>query len=259
MLGFKTYLLRLALRSSSIREFPSKAVFILAQEASIWAPGNGPFLATKVFRGERFASTRSQKTKKSSCSTPQDSQNKISQHESRNHIKAFFAQYPGFIYDPAYHYMDEFYRMTTQFGWNPRGTIEQEEKFRAARIKLNKASVLQFNEIYGTDENNIAAWKKLFANLGIGKAPKEVIACKSRVREFHTNLCDLVDNHTRGTQIRRFKNKVELRDYTLKTGKFFPQKDADAGGVLRFLLRHLFNPPSNLPTRPPYGKRKFLL
>ncbi|CAE6473717.1 unnamed protein product [Rhizoctonia solani] len=177
--------------------------------------------------------------------TPKNAEDKRSQYKPPPHIKNFFAQYPEFDYDPTKHYIDEFYRMTKQFRWNSKGTLEQQAKFRAARENVDRASVHQFNEIYGTDVDDHAAWQKIFEILRMGKAPKRIGACKRRVREYHANLCDLVHNHARGKGTKRFRSAEELRDYTIRTGKFFPQKHADAGGLLRFLLRHLLNPPSN--------------
>ncbi|KDN39894.1 hypothetical protein RSAG8_08545, partial [Rhizoctonia solani AG-8 WAC10335] len=241
--------MRLALRPCPIGGSPTKVGLSLG--ALLCIPNNTALPAAAM---SRFASTKSQKP--SGQPTPKGSQDKHSQRKPRSHIKQFFAKYPGFNYNPANHYMDEFYRMTTQFGWNSKGTLKQQEDFRAARVNIDKASVLQFNDIYGTDEDDPAAWQKLFDILRIGKAPKNIIACKGRVRDFHTNLCDLVEDHARGKRIKRFNDKEELREYTVRTGKFFPQKHADAGGLLRFLLRHFFNPPSDPPAHLLSGIRK---
>ncbi|EUC55553.1 hypothetical protein RSOL_120700 [Rhizoctonia solani AG-3 Rhs1AP] len=205
-------------------------------------PKNTVCFATVVTRGDRFAGKMPQKP--SSQSTPKGLQDKLMQRRSQVYIKKFFAQYPKFNYDPANHYMDEFYRMTKQFGWDSKGTFEQRARFRAARDKIDKASVLQFNEIYGTDEGDPAAWQTLFDILRIGKAPKNVADCKRRARAFHTNLCDMIENHSRGEPVQRFKTKEELKEYTIKTGKFFPLEHAEAGGLLKFLLRHILSPPS---------------
>ncbi|KAL5639378.1 hypothetical protein ACGC1H_006775 [Rhizoctonia solani] len=213
----------------------------LSLGALLSIPMNTVCFATTISRGGRFASIISQK--RSNRSTPKDSQNKPMQRKSKVYIKQFFAQYPRFNYNPANHYMNEFYRMTKQFGWDSKGTFEQQAQFRAARDKIDKASVLQFNEMYGTDEESLAAWQTLFDILGLGKAPKNVAACKRRARAFHTNLCDMIEDHARGRPIRRFDSKEELKEYTIKTGKFFPLEHAEAGGLLRFLLRHILSPP----------------
>ncbi|KEP46992.1 hypothetical protein V565_172310 [Rhizoctonia solani 123E] len=236
-------LMRLGICPCPIRS-SSKVPFSLG--ALYCIPKSTVCLATILSQGERFASTMPQKP--SSRSTPNNSQDKLMQRKSKVHIKQFFAKYPSFNYNPANHYMNEFYRMTKQFGWDSKGTFEQQVQFRAARDNIDKASVYQFNEIYGMDEDDLLAWQTLFEVLGIRKAPKNVIACKRRAREFHTNLCDMIENHARGKPIQRFKSKEELKEYTVKTGKFFPQKHAEAGGLLRFLLRHIINPPSNMPT-----------
>lgn len=101
-----------------------------------------------------------------------------SQAELRTHLESFFAKYQGFKYDPTKPYMDEFYRMTTQFGWNSKSA-----EFQQARQGLNEASVLQFNEIFGKDEKDLAAWRNLCSVLEIANIPKSLDGCKS-VRNY---------------------------------------------------------------------------
>jgi hypothetical protein len=52
------------------------------------------------------------------------------------------------------------------------------------------------------------------------------------------NLVDLVDPC--GRDIDLFSSLEELRVYTKKNGKYFPKESAYAGGVLKFLLREIF-------------------
>ena len=56
---------------------------------------------------------------------------------------------------------------------------------------------------------------------------------------MHVNLVDLVLEEG---PVHKFKTVKELSEYTRATGKFFPRDDAEAGGLLRYLLRHIFDP-----------------
>jgi hypothetical protein len=46
---------------------------------------------------------------------------------------------------------------------------------------------------------------------------------------------------TSGEEAELFDSLDELRDYTIRNGKYFPKESAYAGGVLRFLLREIHN------------------
>ncbi|KAJ6464080.1 hypothetical protein C8R45DRAFT_840567, partial [Mycena sanguinolenta] len=59
------------------------------------------------------------------------------------------------------------------------------------------------------------------------------------VRDVHVNLVDLVDWGIMRGEIHKFETEKELAAYTKKTGKFFPQSEAEQGGLLRFLLRQI--------------------
>ncbi|GAB1524566.1 hypothetical protein RhiTH_007720 [Rhizoctonia solani] len=187
---------------------------------------------------------------------------KLSQAELRTHLEAFFAQpqHSGFIYNPSKPYMDEFYRMTKQFGWNSKGNEYQQAKFKEAREGINKASVLQFNAIYGEDEESLAAWRNLCGVLGIAKIPKSRFRCREAssplVKSSYVNICDLVDSPVLHTKVRHFDSEEKLSVYTKQTGKFFPLEDAHAGGLLKFLLRHILHPPKGPSPYPRPGLQK---
>ena len=55
----------------------------------------------------------------------------------------------------------------------------------------------------------------------------------------NANLVDLV--HTNDS-VKTFDTVEELSAYTRRTGKIFPRGDVKAGDLLRYLLRHIFNP-----------------
>jgi hypothetical protein len=70
---------------------------------------------------------------------------------------------------------------------------------------------------------------------------------EKKVKRTHVNIVDLVD--TRGQQVRVFDSVQELSTYTKETGKYFPKENAYAGGVLKFLLRAILNPPAVVVSR----------
>jgi hypothetical protein len=70
------------------------------------------------------------------------------------------------------------------------------------------------------------------------------------MEKIHVNLVDLV---CEPNNIRIFATEVDLSDYTMETGKIFPKENAYAGGLLRYLLRHIINPDVKRGTK---GKRR---
>jgi hypothetical protein len=75
--------------------------------------------------------------------------------------------------------MEQFYRMCDEFGWN-KGDPEKKE----ARDLLSDAITRQFNDIYGTDEDDIGSWQNLCRVLRISIIPEDLEGCK-RVRQIH--------------------------------------------------------------------------
>ena len=55
------------------------------------------------------------------------------------------------------------------------------------------------------------------------------------------NLVDLVDTGNTGQCATQFDILEKLKEYTINTGKFFSKESAYAGGMLKFLLREIFN------------------
>lgn len=85
------------------------------------------------------------------------------------HLDEFFALYPAFDYDRASPSTDEFYRMCDFFDWE-REDSEREE----AHDAFKKALVLQFNELYGTDVDDIESWRGLCRVLDILPLPENL-------------------------------------------------------------------------------------
>ncbi|KAG8707084.1 hypothetical protein FRC08_000711 [Ceratobasidium sp. 394] len=159
--------------------------------------------------------------------------------DPRSHLKAFFANYPHFNYDPSRPIMDEFYRMCDRT-WSRREDPERE----VARNGLRDALTRQFNDIYGTDERSLEAWKKLCVVLQLWNIPDELHACRELVRSTYVNIVDVVDTSVTKIRVRHFESEMELSEYTTRTGKYFPKENAYAGGLLKFLLRHIVIPGS---------------
>lgn len=59
------------------------------------------------------------------------------------------------------------------------------------------------------------------------------------------NLVDLVDAKRIGSAVVVFPTVEALARYTRSTEKYFPRDHAKAGGVLKYLLRHIFSPVLN--------------
>lgn len=75
--------------------------------------------------------------------------------------------------------MLEFYRMCNIYGWG---------KQDAAKIKAQSdfkdALTLQFNAIYGEDEDSLEAWQKLCLVLNLGNIPTTLDECRNVSRMY---------------------------------------------------------------------------
>jgi len=119
------------------------------------------------------------------------------------------------------------------FNWD-----RDDDERKQAHRNFKDAMVVRFNHLYGTDVSNIENWQKLCIAVNIVPLPMTIAGCKAEMKEVHVNLVDLVD--TSGRDIELFPSLGELREYTVGTGKYFPKESAYAGGVLKFLLREIF-------------------
>jgi hypothetical protein len=116
------------------------------------------------------------------------------------------------------------------FEWDRGDAKYAKEEFKGAIVK-------QFNDIYGTDRDNLESWQKLCHVLNIEPIPADLAACRKRVRLTHVNLVDLVETEYTGSPVKVFKTLKQLRNYTLSNKKVFPKKTAHHSGLLKFLLR----------------------
>ena len=101
-------------------------------------------------------------------------------------IQDFFDGYE-FDYDSSKPIMSEFRRMRYEFDWDRDGEEQQE-----AREALKDAMVMQFNQYYGTDIEDINNWQILCGVLGISPIPQELQAC----REVRGSLCVLFNSQS---------------------------------------------------------------
>lgn len=62
------------------------------------------------------------------------------------------------------------------------------------------------------------------------------------VDAIFVNIWDLVDTVFTGEPVELFKSEALLSEYTRGERKYFPKKNAYAGGLLRYLLRRIMNP-----------------
>ncbi|KAF8268757.1 hypothetical protein EI94DRAFT_1726967 [Lactarius quietus] len=98
----------------------------------------------------------------------------------------------------------------------------------------------EFDDLYGSDENDIKNWHNLCHVLRIDPVPDILRECRAAVLKKHVNLVDLV--HGSKVEVRLFRTERELSEYTQETEKYFPKEDAKDGGVLRALRRHILVP-----------------
>ncbi|KAG8737999.1 hypothetical protein FRC12_016950 [Ceratobasidium sp. 428] len=157
--------------------------------------------------------------------------------DPRSRIKAFFAGYPSFRYSPYRPVMEEFYCLCDTT-WPNRRDRERDIAWRGFRDALTQ----QFNDIYGTDEQCLTNWESLCVVLQLRDIPKELDACRELVRSTHVNIIDLIDTSVTGDKVQHFESEWQLSEYTRNTRKYFPKKNAYAGGLLKSLLQHITSP-----------------
>ncbi|KAK0438341.1 uncharacterized protein EV420DRAFT_1280067, partial [Desarmillaria tabescens] len=153
-------------------------------------------------------------------------------------IETFFARYPEYPYDQSRETMLQFREMSNQLGWDKR------ERFEALD-DLHDAIAQQFNDIYGADVKDLQAWQRLCGLVGGGDIPDNIEACRAVIRRVHVNICDLVDYPATTIPPRVFLTESALAAYSRSNGKIYPKDNAKAGGLLKFLLRHIINPSHN--------------
>jgi hypothetical protein len=90
-----------------------------------------------------------------------------------DYIDDFFAQHPDFDYNSSKPIWTEFYRMCDDFEWDT-----DDYEMRDARRKFKSAMVQQFNNLYGTDQDDLNAWQTLCHFLKIEPVPEGLKKCR---------------------------------------------------------------------------------
>ncbi|MCJ1395974.1 hypothetical protein MMC18_008860 [Xylographa bjoerkii] len=167
-------------------------------------------------------------------------------------MDGFFANYPSFQHDRQAPLVQEFYRMCDQF----EGKKDDDEK-KDALSGFKTAMVHRLNTLCGTDVEDIESWRKPCLALDI-MPPDGLQACRKArllvvrgevvgdligqaVRKLYINIGDLVDTQDSIGRVAICETLEEWRTYTIESGKCFPKQAAQAGGVLKFLLRQILN------------------
>ncbi|KAF8879695.1 hypothetical protein BD779DRAFT_1419816, partial [Infundibulicybe gibba] len=156
-------------------------------------------------------------------------------------LDEFFARYPDFRYLRNESFVTEYWRLRRHQAWG-RDSDEGDEAKKLYQDALTKA----FNALFGTDVNSIESWRALCNTIGI--EPSDTLRkCREAVEKEYVNLVDLVDLAIRdtGEKPERFESEEQLSAYTRQAGKYFPGENAYAGGLLRYLLRHIMHPNSS--------------
>ncbi|KDR71048.1 hypothetical protein GALMADRAFT_254207 [Galerina marginata CBS 339.88] len=150
-------------------------------------------------------------------------------------LSQFFSQhYPSFIHKPNNVPTHEFSRLCWAMDLEPH-TDERTEAYD----DFTDALTQEFNLTFGTDVDSITSWQALCARIGISPIPETLEECRQVVMSTHVNLVDLT---TKSCAIEIFNSVKQLSEYTIDSRKIFPSHSAHAGSLLRFLLRHIFNP-----------------
>ncbi|KAG6867588.1 hypothetical protein C0993_000809 [Termitomyces sp. T159_Od127] len=150
-------------------------------------------------------------------------------------LNEFFDDRNGFVHDPSNPVWKEFDRLAHHLHWNKKKKKVQRENFKDVLAKT-------FNYMYGTDVNSLKSWTALCHVLQITPVPEELHACREAVKAVYVNLVDLVDHRQTGEPVMLFDTEAELSAYTCENKKFFPKESAYAGGLLKYLLRHILIP-----------------
>ncbi|KAF8550367.1 hypothetical protein OG21DRAFT_1605929 [Imleria badia] len=155
-------------------------------------------------------------------------------------LEDFFAQFAnlslGFTYSENSTAHDNFRRLREAFQWDKDST-----SLATVRVDFHDALVQQFNFIFGAD-SDLSAWQNLCSVIDITPVPDDIEECKRLVRDAHVNIVDLLETARTGGRVQKFADLEALRRYTKKPGKMFPKESAYAGGLLKELLREIFNP-----------------
>jgi hypothetical protein len=89
-------------------------------------------------------------------------------------LENFFSQYPGFQSQTSKSPVAEFNRLCKEQKWR-KDDPEKED----ARDHFNAAIKEEFDDLYGSDENDIENWHKLCRVLRINPVPETLQGCRA--------------------------------------------------------------------------------
>ncbi|RSL54154.1 hypothetical protein CEP54_010025 [Fusarium duplospermum] len=165
--------------------------------------------------------------------------------EKDSPVNLFFGKYPEFDYMRDKPLWDEFDRM------NQHCKLRGAEK-NQIRAEFHIALVEEFNHVFGMDEGSLESWGKLCATMGLS-TPTTLEEAHKIVRDAYVNLVVLVQGPRTGEPVKVFKSAEDLKEFTTETKWTFPQKHAQAGGLLKMLIRKMGGPSHGPGSR---GKKK---
>jgi ribosomal 50S subunit-associated protein YjgA (DUF615 family) len=102
--------------------------------------------------------------------------NSRSVREYDNAIIEFFSKWPEFDYHREAEVIKEFKRLCRKKQWSP-------DERQDVKLDFRNAMVQRFNEIYGTDEKDLEAWKKLCRDVHVNPIPNTLDECE-KVRDL---------------------------------------------------------------------------
>ncbi|GAD94191.1 conserved hypothetical protein [Paecilomyces variotii No. 5] len=146
------------------------------------------------------------------------------------HSLSFFESFPDFVYNPSAPVSAEFSRLASHRKWQVNS--------KTYRKMWSNCMSEAFENAYGTEFSRLQSWQNLCAELQVDVFDS-IRKCKMALSKVYVNLIDLLDSRAHGTVVKKFKTVKELRDYTRKTGRYFPREKAKKEGFIRILLKHI--------------------
>lgn len=172
----------------------------------------------------------------------------------------FFAQFPDFTPDPKASLTDDFHRLAAQRGW--KHTSKRWRKMWSQCVSF------EYDYLIGSTLASLESWRLLCVEVGLGADYPSITKCKAvcsvpfrpspclsmygngkvdddygggqALSKVSVNIIDLLDSRRAGTQVRTFKSRRQLAEYSKEHDKIFNRNVAKQDKLLRVLLRPLF-------------------
>lgn len=164
-------------------------------------------------------------------------------------LQEYFSTHDGFTYDHTKPPSHEFHRLAKSSRWDPR-TKEREI------VGFRKALERQFNSMYGRKENHAQHWQGLCRLLNIFPVPQQLDHCREMFLTVFVNVIDLIHLPQSQEQLRTFETVEDLAEYTKESGRYFPTRRVQIGGIIGCLLRHIKEIVVAVPSDDGNGRRE---